>query len=1184
MFFDANSLLNVCVAILPNAKDDWAVTSPFPSELLTGSEEYFVLSNGQKGVGLSKGHYVSGKLVDISKFSNEINFLTKTSVNTKPTTSKGIGGFSKQKDLTITLTVDNDFGNEMSSQNIIDLYARKTVLYLVDNDTPFDLDHYRSLPVFKGRIQSAHRVNGSVSLVIRGMFESSNTIVKGNSTVDMQGNKVNSEIVLGESSDKYVKLTKFLDDNKRIKVGFPQSDKFIAKELFVKAKTNEDEDLYLPIISGYTLKDEEIVFDDYDAMPVNLHQDLSNAWSQVESIVPVEFKTTWEIGVILDTTISNTMIGYHFYYKDGSTVYPNRIKLTGIETIHNEGGSDVQVHIFNAPFEFALGWIQQKNLSGTITIHSYDTSPETDYVVATNSIVIRKHNPLEKEIDALPYGYAGYDEEEHWELKDLITKRDWVLSPPNWHTLDTAKIFQNVPEESILLKIGNEEMLLVYTKRNSAVGDTSTERPDTTFAYVLRGYNGVIEEHFKGDAVLLRKSSKTKIRYKYTRPMQGIKSLTPGDSWKFENIQDFLKGKKPLIVESSVPYKTELSPYVSLDFNLPDLGGSLLYVDFVTNAVFDMPYGSVSPAQSSINLAFNATKDWNTSSNKKAQRRFVGSRVGDIIVGDFDLEYKNFLAFKRILTGLPYYTHTIMGSVKHELIGYSINGLRGTGTTVGDNEFVTPWELSNCPNCSENLYIDSVKTLKETDIVVAFNTWLANNMQTKFYLDRPSLEIVGEVELKSAEIYAKIVPKKQMTTDVLSVIPIGQNAKICFGEKNGSVAQVFISDESYLGFSLGLLSLNAFTLYNLTNSEQCKKQGILSTRQTIVELDTNVSRIGSGVKIIGNEYYYEVDETEIRHKSNALKTYDEGVLFLEWNDIYLWVDNINHVLTVAKKTAFNLNPVEVIKNLLLDYSIDIDLSSFQIASSLRNLWRCSYVVKDEISMYSLIDLIAKNHGLIVSENNLGLISCTTLDVPVDIQGLREIGDSVIVYKKDLLDVKEDHTDLRYLVTKMDTYYEKVKNDGYKGLIKSDDLSYQDAMEYAKEILENDVALKLNLDSVIDKETADKSGVLKTHYHYTPTRVLELGCSLEIADIKNGEWVTCTSKHIGDVLNKIYLVIKTSVQVPINQKDFLVKIKLYEYDLHKIRLQIHEVPLESINTNYDEVISNTESIEEVPNGS
>jgi len=279
------------------------------------------------------------------------------------------------------------------------------------------------------------------------------------------------------------------------------------------------------------------------------------------------------------------------------------------------------------------------------------------------------------------------------------------------------------------------------------------------------------------------------------------------------------------------------------------------------------------------------------------------------------------------------------------------------------------------------------------------------------------------------------------------------------------------------------------------------------------------------------------------------------------------------------------NPVVVIENIFKDYSPNtvLNASSFSYAKALREMWKCSLIVEQETGVRPLVDLIAKNHCLIVNENNLGEVEIKTLDVPLEENTSFEITSGKMLYKGSTLDIKQTFTDLSYLITSQDIYYEQDGQD-FLGLIKSDEISYQDAMQFAREIVEDDIHINLQLETIVDRMTADMAGVLKTNYHYIPTRICVIGTTMDLSWVKIGTWGIINSDKIDNTPSKIYLVIKKKVQVPFNGKNYRNELTLFEFDLSKIRLQIHEVPIEVVNTNYDEVLTDTDKLEEVPNAS
>ena len=181
----------------------------------------------------------------------------------------------------------------------------------------------------------------------------------------------------------------------------------------------------------------------------------------------------------------------------------------------------------------------------------------------------------------------------------------------------------------------------------------------------------------------------------------------------------------------------------------------------------------------------------------------------------------------------------------------------------------------------------------------------------------------------------------------------------------------------------------------------------------------------------------------------------------------------------------------------------------------------------------------------------------------------------------MVDVNEEYTDLTYLISRMDTYYNQVSADGFNGLIESDDLSYQDALLSSRDVLEEEVKSNLMLRTIVDLSTADKSAVLKTTYHYTPTRFILLGCTMAASNIQIGQWLTLNSTKVKESTGKIYLVLKTETLPPFMGSKYRFGIRLYEVNPSVISRQIHEVASQSVNVNYDELTDTLDSLGEKP---
>jgi len=291
--------------------------------------------------------------------------------------------------------------------------------------------------------------------------------------------------------------------------------------------------------------------------------------------------------------------------------------------------------------------------------------------------------------------------------------------------------------------------------------------------------------------------------------------------------------------------------------------------------------------------------------------------------------------------------------------------------------------------------------------------------------------------------------------------------------------------------------------------------------------------------------------------------------------------------TVAINTSVVEENCDTSGKVILNYGdgLEIDETSFDASSLARRDWKCRMVISEEKPLKTVIDTIAQEHGLIVFEDVLGKMTCLTLDPPVEseiLSGGKDISGSLTAMRSSKADFKEKFTDIEYLISELDTHYNKFDQDNYKGYIKSDDLGYQDALDKAKEFLNgNKVKVNLKLETVIDSVTASNIAILKTNYHFMPTRIITVGCIFDTSAWNLGMWVTCSSEVIGETTGKVYFIIRKGVIVPFGKNRAGVSLTLLEYDADAIRLQIREVPRQSVNTNYDEVIDSDEQIEEVP---
>lgn len=1213
--FGINSKLTVCIAVFPNTTDDWWIDSPFPGELLNTGEEYFVLSNGSDNLGATKAHYVNGRFKTLSKWSNEVNFITKTKVDSKnPLETEGIGGMSKLKDFSFTLSRGNMNNglNPMLPQDIIGLYGRKIIVYFTNTNSIEEYDSINSEEKFVGKIFSVKGTENDITFTVRGMFNVSEATIKGATVTNLSGEKVMNGIVLGDTNSRYVKLHRIKDDNDRIELSFNQTEDFVIKRLYTRGKTHEDENIYLPIVSQYHIADNKIYFEREGYSQAKFRGLYTNPNNT--QITKLMYTAQNIVAMRLDLTepysFQQSELYYFFWFKSSQIIGTppehytrSRMVFLKKEIIDDGVGGTFDIHYFQVGNEFIneLAFVYKviqgvykddQTYEPRILLPSGNTPNYRPIIIG--SMVEYQSDLIDKMSDMKAFN------QDTWWNSSTEPSTDF-----NKNNSNSIKVFYGSDEEGIILRIGNEEMLVIATDKNSGEGEPNGNGnpPEDTACYVIRGYNGIVEEHSDGDNIYVRAKDTQKIRSAFSRPAQDIRSLSTDNSAIFSNLIDFIKNDGTLTLDCH-NVDSNITPYIGLDFNLPDIKGDIVKVELRTTATVSMRNPSTMSNynyQSWVGVAFNEVNAKglvakglavNSLMSNYEARRIVGKQVGGVT---YKPVYETAFAFlsksshnKYEYSGFPV-TLDIKDNVYH---AYFADKNIGEYADIKSNIY----PVKDNQETEETVGIIDMDNLKETNIFITFQNAFHINGGSSFTLKRPTMYLELDSDLKDTDIYAELIPRKSLTT-IFKLITLGDNVRFVLSRDNGSNIRLTVDDTSY-GLREWIIDLNGNTTQLGSSDPRTLSEGILTTRLS-VEFDDSASPIFTVIspddysdvrKIIGSEYYYmkfNDPNYEIVVGSPVINGYEEeGVTFAEWGNFYIWYNPINRTLGLYKKESSLFNPVTVIEEIFQTYvpEMQLDSGSFDLSRVARALWRCSIIITEETSVRMIVNRIALNHGLIVYENNLGEIAIKSLTIPTDLTSLRDISDDNIIFKNYLVDIREEYTDLTYLITKLDTYYEEVGNGNYKGLIKSEELSYQDALNFASEIVEQDVKTNLMLRTIIDRATADNSAVLKSTYHYTPTRFITIGCTMGESDIQIGDWLTISSNKIHDYNGKIYLVLKTETLPPIGGSKYRFGLRLYEFDSRQIRLQIHEVPEENVNTNYDEVLNTTEQIGEVPNAS
>jgi len=1213
--FESSTNVSTNIAIYPNTGDSWDVLSPFPGETLGVGEEAFVFSDASSSNDGSL-HLLPSRLIDVGKVGNEVNFLAKTNLESKtiPTT-QGIGGMSKLKDFSFTITKDYLGSNPMDQRDIINLYGRKVILFVCESNAVEDPDDAgKSDIVFSGRIHSVTRPNTKeLKWTVRGLLNTANPLVGGPVVEQSDGSQSNEAIVIGDSGDVYIPISKKENADGTTSLQWTQDDKYIIKSLHVKAGT-DDEPIWLDIETPYDIINDEIVFNPTEYTSVKL----TDAVPAGERISKIRLQNYHEVAFHLkkEPDPPDFVVGQAYGFT--GSIHPNQ-QSSGVGAllakynnkliyIRSEEIEEEMLHFFRVGWEFVYGDHRSKIEAGSWKVGSATVYP---YIIKDKNAlwpidyaVTYKVAPLEKETDALgrrfnpSSPYPNFMERN--EQKDLINRWGADSQTPE---APSDKTFQQIPKDPLLIQIDDEKMLVVYTEKDTGypTTDFAPDAPTDMYAWVIRGYAGTdIASHADNAPVKLFTNISDKIIYTLKKRLKGLTTATPSTDWVFLNMKEWLEDTNDFLavynyagigVESG---EHDPSGFIGLDWDLPDLTGDIHEIVMTGVAVcgedlFDKePWLPNKSRMCFINLALHtvATGD----ETEWDEINFVQRRaVGEIQKSDphSDDVYK--IAQWRIEPDEVTDDRTFNGAYRFKVKTTYDFKRSGQYLTTNANFFVH--------HKTNNYDILDYEELRETSMYMVFNGMNQWNHRSIFTVSKPILEVKLKNEIGNLDIYAKVIPKN-LFTDPTDEFPVGANCKIAwhyadYYANNMDIDPVnlpnnmfMVSDDDNLGFTRVYLEGGGLEFGFITPNPNTDYPGFL-VRDLI--RPNGVGKFYPTQNLKEDYILPGIDpDNYVRQSGYDSGLLDAGKIFLENDNAYIWVDQANNKVKIVEKVIVDKsNPVAVIQEILQTFYTDVtlDTAAFTKAIEQRLSWEARVLVTKEKPLIGLVDEIAKNHGLLVYEDDIGRMTTVALDPPAEEEVTDDIDDTMLIFKDakkaSLLDFKEKWTEMDYIITELDVYYDFFGTK-FQKYIASADLSNQDDFVIAEQFTENPIKLKLQLKSVFSQGTADKSAIIKMVYHQIPTRILKVKTTLSTSNYKVGQWVTCTTSKIEETSGKIYLILGKRLQVPWLKKRPHVELTLFEYDWDAIKLRIQEVPTQTIVDNYDEVVTDIEKIDEVPN--
>jgi len=326
---------------------------------------------------------------------------------------------------------------------------------------------------------------------------------------------------------------------------------------------------------------------------------------------------------------------------------------------------------------------------------------------------------------------------------------------------------------------------------------------------------------------------------------------------------------------------------------------------------------------------------------------------------------------------------------------------------------------------------------------------------------------------------------------------------------------------------------------------------------------------------------------------NAVLFIDKPGFLIEANinplKVRLWGRGSGRVfdsgITYYNGVAGNLitNPVSIIEDLarrelgLTDATIDED--SFDASYTERQSWSNSLsIYGNRVYFRDIVKKVAIESGLIVSETNDGKLKVSTLDIPEDTSGSREVLDSELIISGNVPKYNEEYTIITDLITDLSLNYRynlAVETYG-ENILSSVIPGVSDLTENALDILDEERRANIDLETHRDRNSVNYFASLLMQYHNRPLRILTVSGTLSLRDIEVGDWCHFeTDDYILGTSNKIYLCIQTGLQPKFKDNKPEYTFKLIELDAGGYGCAIYESVLDD-----DEIQEVTSGLDEI----
>lgn len=1161
-------IVSTVIVIFPNALDNWNTYPPFENDPL-GTTNAYVLANTDKFDPdfLLEYTVLSNRLLTIGKIGNKIDFMQKTLTDsTERNVTEGIGGLAKLKDFQFTIIDKDDL-------NIANSYGRKIEIRLYEGNIlePDIADSF--IVKFKGIIfKSVSNDLYSVKLYVQGTIANNNPRIKGIPYINSDGDTANSVIIIGDSTKTKVKLDKKMGQF-GVQLGF-NSSQYELEKIYIKDKEYDE---FYTVTSDYNVVGDDINFDSgnftqltYNISGVKKDSKLciNDGIDFIFLIEPEDYKT-WLVIVRPYGNIKFT----HWLYK--IKTYVKNSKTYGIY----RASPSLR---YQELWEETIAYFENGALCPTDRQDSFDTSNLLNSKLKSWSI-------KSDEILTLSRLITVYDQTLENKLKLVYYGEQYIRENLDCTILPVEK------KDLSIIQIDNEKMLVLKADDNYSMGMRECT--------VVRGYlDTEIVYHLAGAPITVLGSEETqKPKIHIKKKLSDIyQSDSPGYT------EDYEKSPYDWVINKT---ETQKKSMLYMDLRLPDISGTLrtMYIKSVMDwKVFDNLEKQTILA---VNLAMTEFPNWyaipdSSKSKKIFSRQMVGYNQENLhragLKRGYEMHgktYQSDISFGLSTdVGMPYLMYgrnTVVGGIQtYNTYKEAVQDLKGGWNSYIEGDYLISyfrrwgeWEGST-------FNIIEYEELKKVHFALVANFYNCNLVrQYHIYIHSLSLNVKLNVPIADNDWYGRMKNLSDGSTQgtLVDSFSIGTNGSIyvtddfkyIFAESDTIPFMVFSLSKTGMLSELQRVSIPDYN--DIVNGEL-----VLLDGDKVAKMSVHATEYKWVESVYFSHPNFPSFTLEIKDSSNVSKIIIGSNTFDVGNFIISYVDSTIEVW--KKGEVANGNPVNVLKSFLINYAkhpssiIDDDGtldSSFHRVRLSRRKQRCTVVIEQEVNANVIIDKLCKNYGLVLYENNIGMLSLADLYPPKESQVFITLEDENILLhdKTNQPEIKRTHIDIRYLITDLNVRYRPL-GDKFQKEILSTNLpgNLKERLNKAKSYTDNNTELVYHHMSTADKKTALYCALIKLYYHCKPTQLLKLKVRIDWATMDVCSWIKINSSYISSA-GKIYLVISNMNMLPLGTAQSYSEIELFEYNWDEISNYIQEVYTENENAIYDEVFSSTDQIQE-----